>query len=123
MSQKKDLDDALVRLTKLREEMVRVPSPRHAASCIAIAARFFNGRNSVESTSRQVGGGKKEELRKMRARSLSVPVPDCQGRPRASSRDKSKLMAILIERHSRRKFESVQPFGGKQLVPSRDPLV
>ena len=74
----------LIRLEQERVEIARGDGQSsftraHAASCIATATRSFNGRNSsVESTSRRVGGGK-EELRKKRARSLSVPAPDLPG--------------------------------------------
>ena len=74
VAEQKELDAAVVRLTRLREEMVRVPSPAHAAVASPVAARSFNGRNfSVESTSRRVGGGKGRAPQE----ACKIPVGPC----------------------------------------------
>ena len=95
----------------------------NAASCIATAARSFNGRNtSVESTSRRVGGGKGRAPQE----ACKIPVGPCSRFARGVVPEHRPVAAsfpgqIRVDghfdrerRHSRRKFESFQPFGMKR---------
>ena len=105
VAEQKELDAALVRLTRLREEMVRVPSPGPTQPVVSppppdpSTAEILQLRARVAELEVE-----KEELRKKRARSLSVPAPDLPGALSQSivplqvpARDRSELMATLIE--------------------------
>ena len=74
LTEQKVLDAALMRLTRLREEMVTSPT-----NCHANAARSINGK--IHQLRARVAEleVEKEQLRKKRARSLSVPAPDLPG--------------------------------------------
>ena len=107
IAEQKELDAALVRLTRLREEMSRVPAPgpTQPASVQPVPpdptlAELQQLRVRVAEMEME-----REEFRKKRGRSLSVPSPDMPGASEQSialfqhpARDRSSLMATLIDR-------------------------
>ena len=105
VAEQKELDAALVRLTRLREEMVRVPSPGPTQPAASPSPPDPSTAEILQLRARVAElEVEKEELRKKRARSLSVPAPDLPGALSQSivplqlpARDRSELMATLIE--------------------------
>ena len=122
-------------LTRLREEMVSVPSPGPTQP-VATPTPPDPSMAEIHQLRARVAEFEveKEELRKERARSLSVPAPDLPGAFSQGivplehlARDRSELMATLIENGGTVAGRSNRSKSGKQLfgrkVPSRDSLV
>ena len=122
IAEQKELNAALVWLTRLREEMSRlpVPGPTQPASVQPVppdptVVELQQLRVRVAEMEME-----REEFRKKRGRSLSVPSPDMPGASEQSialfqhpARDRSSLMATLNEswRDHCWKFQSFQPVG------------
>ena len=107
VAEQKELDAALVRLTRLREEMSRVPAPGPTQPASVQPVPPDSTLAELQQLRARVAEmeTEREELRKKRGRSLSVPSPDMPGALEQNialfqhpGRDRSSLMATLIDR-------------------------
>ena len=104
-AEQKAMEAAQVRLTRLREEMMRAPSPLPTQPA-ATPVQPDPNLAEVQQLRARIAEmeAEREEFRKKRARSLSIPSPDMPGASEQSvalfqrpARDRSALMATLID--------------------------